>query len=101
MKKTFILVTCIVFIVALFLVSCEKKEEAAKSAPAYGDKAPATAGYGEKAKEAVAGYGEKAKEAVAGYGEKATEAAAGYGEKAKEAVPGYGEKPAAGGYGGK
>ncbi len=76
MKKTFILVTCIVFIFALFLVSCEKKEEAAKSAPA--------AGYGEKP--AAAGYGEKP-------------AAAGYGEK--PAAAGYGEKPAAGGYGGK
>ena len=77
MRKSFLIVlSVIIFIMGLFLVSCQKQEEPETKAPA--------AGYGEKAKEAVAGYGEKAKEAVAGYGEKAP----GYGEKA----PGYGEK---------
>lgn len=75
MKKFFILVTCIVFIFALFLVSCQKKETSTKA------EAP------EKATEA-GGYGEKAPEA------------GGYGEKAP-AAGGYGEKPEAGGYGGK
>ncbi len=67
MKKTILLVTCIVFIMGLFLVSCQKQEP---SVDAGGEKAPA-AGYGEKAK--TPGYGEKAP----GYGEKAP----GYGEK--------------------
>ncbi len=68
MKKTLTAVLCIiVFTLALFLVSCQKQEQAASDEK--------TAGYGEKA----AGYGEKAKEAAGGYGEKA----AGYGDKAK------------------
>ena len=76
MKKILLLVTCTVFLLGLFLVSCQKQETASKDAePAQG--------YGEKAKDTAAGYGEKAKEAAAGYGEKAKEAVAGYGEKAK------------------
>ncbi len=84
MKRALIAVLCIIlFTMTLFLVSCQKQEQAAS-----GEKA---AGYGEKAKEATGGYGEKAKEAVAGYGEKAKEAVGGYGEKAKEAAGGYGK----------
>ncbi len=67
MKKTILLVICIVFIMGLFLVSCQKQE-------------PTTEADAEKA--SAAGYGQKAP----GYGEKAP----GYGEKA----PGYGEKKA-------
>ena len=53
MKKMLSISLCILFSASVLLVvSCQKKEEAAKPAAGYGDKA-ATAGYGEKAKDGV------------------------------------------------
>lgn len=76
MKKTLILLSCIVLICGLFLVSCQKKEETAQPT-----------GQAEPAKEAEVAQpqGEPAPAA----GEPAKDAAAGYGDKAKEAVPGH------------
>jgi hypothetical protein len=52
MKKTLVVILCsMVFVVSLFLVSCQKKEEAPTETGGYGEKAEEAAGYGEKAEE--------------------------------------------------
>ena len=66
MKKMLLVLLSITFLVSvLFMGSCQKKETAQTE-----ETVTETAGYGEKAEEAV----KEAGEAVGGYGEKAEEA---------------------------
>lgn len=65
MKKSFVIVAVLVFLLSLLVISCDKKEQA--KAPGYGKQKEAQAGAeGEQPKQPVAGYGKKAQEAAQG-----------------------------------
>jgi len=81
MKKTIAVLASVLFILGMFVISCQQKETAQQNEPASQEHQ--TSGYGEKAPAET-----QQKEQTSGYGQKAP----GYGLQ----VPGYGGKTPAG-----